>query len=73
MKDVLAEPSDQNVGWGNGIVPMKECVDALREMGYDGLYSVEIHSVDHDPTSELEAAGQMLREWLGIQADITPL
>ena len=66
LKDVLASPADQNVGWGNGIVPMKECVVTLRDMSYTGLYSVEIHSVDHDPSAELEAAGQMLREWLGM-------
>ncbi len=73
LKDVLSEPSDQNVGWGDGIVPMKACVDALIEMGYDGLYSVEIHSVDHDPTAELEVAGRLLREWLGLQSNVHPL
>jgi sugar phosphate isomerase/epimerase len=73
LKDVLAHPSDQNVGWGNGIVPMKEVVDALRAMDYQGSYSVEIHSLDHDPTAELRAAGQMLREWLGIKALKSPL
>lgn len=73
LKDVLESPADQNVGWGDGIVPMKACVDALRKMGYDGLYSVEIHCIDHDPTAELEAAGQLLREWLGIELDVEPL
>jgi sugar phosphate isomerase/epimerase len=73
LKDVLSEPSDQNVGWGDGIVPMQECVQTLQAIGYDGLYSVEIHSIDHDPTSELEAAGQLLRGWIGMSTDIAPL
>lgn len=67
LKDVLANEADRNVGFGQGIVPMRECVDALRRMNYTGDYSVEIHSLDHDPTSELEEAGQLVRAWLGMQ------
>jgi sugar phosphate isomerase/epimerase len=67
LKDVLANEADRNVGFGQGIVPMRECVDALRRMNYGGDYSVEIHSLDHDPTSELEEAGQLVRAWLGMQ------
>lgn len=74
LKDVLANEADKNVGFGQGIVPMQECVNTLRRMGYTGDYSVEIHSLDHDPTAELEEAGQMVREWLGMdKQNLDPL
>lgn len=65
LKDVLAGGPDLNVGLGTGIVPMQACVRALQNTGYTGDYSIEIHSLDHDPTGELAAALPLVRGWIG--------
>ena len=64
LKDVLAGGPDLNVGLGKGIVPMEECVRALQRTGYTGDYSVEIHSLDHDPRDEARDALPLVRGWL---------
>lgn len=64
LKDVLAGGPDLNVGLGKGIVPMEACVRALQRAGYTGDYSVEIHALDHDPTTELAEGLVLVREWL---------
>ena len=64
LKDVMAGGPDLNVGIGKGIVPMEACVRALQRNGYTGDYSVEIHSLDHDPTQELGEALPLVRGWL---------
>lgn len=72
LKDVIpaprvegTDPEDFNVGYGKGIVPLEATVRALQRMGYTGDYSVEIHSLDHDPTQELAEGLRLVRGWLG--------
>jgi len=65
LKDVLrGAEADRNVGYGQGIVPLEACVRALQRIGYAGDYSVEIHSLDHDPTQELAEGLRSARRWL---------
>jgi sugar phosphate isomerase/epimerase len=65
LKDVLGGgESDRNVGYGRGIVPLEACVRALKRIGYRGDYSVEIHSLDHDPKDELAEGLRLVRGWL---------
>ncbi len=64
LKDVLAGGPDLNVGLGKGIVPMEQCVRALQQTGYTGDYSVEIHSLDHDPRQEAREALPLVRSWV---------
>ncbi|MEO8610159.1 MAG: sugar phosphate isomerase/epimerase family protein [Chloroflexota bacterium] len=53
LKDVLAGKGHSNCGYGKGIVPIEDCLDALRAIGYTHDISVENHAIDHDPTQEL--------------------
>lgn len=39
-------------------------VQALKEVGYDGVLSIEIETVDHDPAEEIIESAQFLRELL---------
>lgn len=64
LKDVARGGPDLNVGLGKGIVPLEACVRALQRTGYTGDYSVEIHSLDHDPTQELREGLLLVRAWL---------
>jgi L-ribulose-5-phosphate 3-epimerase len=64
LKDVLPGNEHLNVGYGRGCVPLQECVQALRRIGYEGDFSVEEHAIDHDPLPEIAAARRLLRAWL---------
>jgi L-ribulose-5-phosphate 3-epimerase len=65
LKDVLheGEPHD-TCRWGQGIVPIRECVRALRRIGYAGAISVEHEPEDHDPSDEVRAMRAELESWL---------
>lgn len=60
LKDVLETGTHHTTALGTGIAGICECVDALREIGYDGTISIEHEAGDHDPTAECAEA----RTWL---------
>ncbi len=64
LKDVLPGGGHVNCGYGRGIVPLREVVGALKEQGYPGVYSVEEHTLDHDPDEELRADRILVQGWL---------
>jgi sugar phosphate isomerase/epimerase len=64
LKDVLPGDEHINCGYGRGCVPLEACVQTLKEMGYTGDYSVENHTLDHDPDAELKEGGELVRRWL---------
>jgi sugar phosphate isomerase/epimerase len=65
LKDVLreGEPHD-TCRWGEGIVDIESCVQALRRIGYQGAYVVEYEPEDHDPSAEIRAMREELGQWL---------
>jgi sugar phosphate isomerase/epimerase len=65
LKDVLApgEPHD-TCRWGQGVVPVEECVHALRRIGYDGGIAVEHEPETFDPTEDVRAMRAQLEAWL---------
>jgi sugar phosphate isomerase/epimerase len=64
LKDVLPGGEHINCGYGRGCVPLEACVQALKELGYTGDYSIENHTLDHDPDAELKEGGELVRRWL---------
>lgn len=69
LKDVR-EPGPRHVtcGYGQGVVPLRECVQALRRVAYAGAISVEHHAGDHDPLPEIADSRQQLERWLAEAA-----
>jgi sugar phosphate isomerase/epimerase len=65
LKDVLAvgEPHE-TCRWGRGIVPIEECVQALRRIGYGGAIAVEHEPETEDPSEDVAAMRVQLEEWL---------
>ena len=65
MKDVFKEGlPHETCRYGEGIVPLAECVRALQEIGYEGPISLE-HEPEHsDPTADVIASRELLRGWL---------
>lgn len=56
----------ETCGYGDGVVPLDACMEALRRIGYDGAISVE-HEPDHyDPRGEIRDARELVRSWLAM-------
>ena len=65
LKDVLAvDEPHETCRWGQGIVPVEECVRALRRSGYTGVIAVEHEPETFDPSDDLRAMRGQLEEWL---------
>ena len=65
LKDVLAlgEPHE-TCRWGEGIVPIEECVRVLQRIGYTGALTVEHEPETFDPTDDVRAMREQLEGWL---------
>jgi sugar phosphate isomerase/epimerase len=65
LKDVLAldEPHD-TCRWGQGIVPVHECVRALRRIEYTAHIAVEHEPETSDPSDDARAMRAELEGWL---------
>jgi sugar phosphate isomerase/epimerase len=64
LKDVRAAGGHETCRYGDGVVPVEECVAALRRIAYTGPISVEHVPPDHDPTEDVSFCVGRLREWL---------
>ncbi len=64
LKDVREVGQHNTCRYGEGIVPIRRCVEALKAMNYGGTISVE-HEPEHfDPTEDVRASLALLQEWL---------
>jgi sugar phosphate isomerase/epimerase len=65
LKDVLAvDEPHETCRWGEGIVPIEECVRTLRRTGYPGGIAVEHEPETFDPTDDVRAMRAQLEGWL---------
>lgn len=64
FKDILPGGGHRCCTLGRGIVDVRAVVRALKEVGYEGVLSIEIETIDHDPTEEIIESTQLLRELL---------
>ncbi|AWN22160.1 sugar phosphate isomerase/epimerase [Deinococcus irradiatisoli] len=66
LKDVFhAGPPHETCGFGQGVVPLESCVQALKDMNYPGFISVEHEPEQFDPRPDLKEARIKLEGWLG--------
>jgi sugar phosphate isomerase/epimerase len=65
LKDVVAvgEPHE-TCRWGEGVVPVEECVQTLRRLRYGGAIAVEHEPETFDPTDDVRAMRAQLEGWL---------
>ncbi len=61
LKDVRAVGAHDTCRYGQGVVPIEGCVQALKKIGYQGVITVEHEPDDHDPTEDIRASVAMLR------------
>jgi L-ribulose-5-phosphate 3-epimerase len=66
LKDVLAlDEPHETCRWGEGIVPIEQCVRVLQRLGYEGTIAVEHEPETFDPTDDVRAMREQLEGWLG--------
>jgi sugar phosphate isomerase/epimerase len=65
LKDVRhARMPHETCRYGQGVVPLRRCVKALRRSRYTGTISVEHEPQNFDPSADVRANREMLEAWL---------
>lgn len=68
LKDVRTAGTHDTCALGDGIVPVRECLVALEEVGYTGTISIEHEPEHYNPYPEVAMSRQRLLEWMGQSA-----
>ncbi len=64
LKDIEAVGGHETCTYGDGIVPLAECVRILEEGGYQGHYSIEHEPYTFDPSADCVRSKALLENWL---------
>ncbi|WP_027892050.1 sugar phosphate isomerase/epimerase family protein [Calidithermus chliarophilus] len=64
LKDVLREGTHETCRYGRGVVSIRRCLQALKEVGYSGPIDVEHEPEGFDPEADLKASHALLRQWM---------
>lgn len=64
LKDVRAAGAHETCAYGDGIVPIADCVRALREIGYHAPISIEHEPEHYDPFPEVIRSRHILQNLL---------
>jgi len=67
LKDVRAAGAHDTCAFGEGVVPIADCVRALGDIGYTAPMSIEHEPEDHDPRPEVVASRDRLVELLSAR------
>lgn len=61
LKDVRAAGEHEPCPFGEGVVPLERCVEALVAIGYDGVISLEQNAATYDPGPDCARYARTLR------------
>ncbi|MDX1991177.1 MAG: sugar phosphate isomerase/epimerase family protein [bacterium] len=64
LKDVRETGKHDTCRFGQGVVPIQDCVDALRRIQYTGAVVIEHEPEFFDPTEDIKASYALLKEWM---------
>jgi L-ribulose-5-phosphate 3-epimerase len=64
LKDVRAAGAHDTCAFGDGVVPIADCVEALREIGYTGPLSIEHEPEHYNPFEEVRRSRAFLIDTL---------
>lgn len=65
LKDVRAAGAHETCRFGEGIVPLEQCLSVLSDVGYSGPLSIEHEPHDYDPTDDVIASRNLTVKWMG--------
>ncbi len=64
LKDVLAAGAHDTCRFGQGVVDIEGCARTLKRIGYTGSVCIEHEPHDADPTDDVIASYELLKQWL---------
>ena len=64
LKDVTSPGQHETCRFGDGVVPLEDCVRELVAIGYQGPICVEHNAGGHDPGRDIFESRQLLATWL---------
>jgi L-ribulose-5-phosphate 3-epimerase len=64
LKDVRAAGAHDTCRYGDGVVPIAECVQTLGRLGYTGHLSIEHEPAEGDPRADIQTNLALVRRWL---------
>ena len=64
LKDVTSPGQHETCRFGDGVVPLEDCVRELAAIGYKGPLCVEHNAGGHDPGRDILESRQALTRWL---------
>lgn len=70
LKDIRRAGEHETCTFGDGVVPVRDCLPALRRIGYTGPLSVENGPDDHDPSDEIVESIRRVREWMAAEPSV---
>jgi len=64
LKDIEKAGEHETCVFGEGVVPLEACVQAMKDIHYSGAITLEHEPADHDPTDEIAECYSRLKNWL---------
>jgi L-ribulose-5-phosphate 3-epimerase len=64
LKDIRAAGAHDTCALGDGIVPVRDCLAALEQIGYTGAISIEHEPEHYNPYPEVQLSRQRVLEWM---------
>jgi sugar phosphate isomerase/epimerase len=64
LKDVLRAGTHETCRFGRGVTPLRDCLRAMREIGYSGPVDIEHEPERFDPSEDIRASRVMLESWI---------
>lgn len=64
LKDVLRPGTHETCRYGRGVVGIRRCLGALKEIGYSGPIDIEHEPEGFDPEADILASKAMLEQWM---------
>lgn len=63
LKDIRAAGSHETCALGDGVVDVREVLAALKEIGYNGVITIEHEPMDYDPTDDVIKSLERAKRW----------
>jgi len=67
LKDVTSMEGNTTCVYEKGVVPIRQCVEKLQEIRFNGSLTVEHHPFDRNPSDECQQNLELLKSWTSLQ------
>ena len=68
LKDVTAMEGNTTCVYEKGVIPVRQCVEKLQEIRFNGSITVEHHPFDRNPAEECQQNLELLKTWTSLRS-----